>query len=69
QLNHTVRSLSKALSIAQTGQAELLRRIEVLEGMVDHQTNTRTEQLILGASLASSLLTVQRHTIEKDQLQ
>ncbi|KZK95063.1 MULTISPECIES: phage tail protein [unclassified Pseudovibrio] len=69
QLNEAVRSLSKALSISQTGQAELLRRIEALESKVDHQTNTRTEQLTLGASLASSLLTIQRHTIEKDQLQ
>ncbi|SFK98223.1 Phage tail-collar fibre protein [Pseudovibrio ascidiaceicola] len=68
-LNQTARGLSKELSIAQTARAELLRRLEVVEAKIDQQANAHTEQLTLDASITSSLLTVQRHTIEKDQLQ
>lgn len=69
QLNETVGGLSKELSIAQTARAELLRRLEVVEAKIDQQAKAHTEQLTLDASITSSLLTVQRHAIEKDQLQ
>lgn len=68
-LQQTQRHFTKELSIARSGRGELLRRLEVLEALVSHQAGAQIDQLSLDAELASSLLTVQRHSIEKDQLQ